>query len=422
MELTVERNFKKVNTRIRIKSIDRVIFFFMFLSTLFIGADVIGINIGVNFRLDQIFLVITALLMTLRNNFKIRDNKWIAFFLIFTLLSTILAINIQRAALFYFSIVYNVIFLFYLYSNFVSYYGPKLFIKLFRNTMYIQFLLMCAQFALKVFFNYEIPFMPSYGSYMGIERFSLWFYEPSYLSTFIAIWLVSSLYFMIICNSKGYIKDVIMALLMILMSTSTSGFILIALSIAVIYLMWIANNITVKKLLALVGVIILGLVLMLIFSDIFDVFIKRLFVNSLDESSGGRVTQWAETFEVFKDNSLFGIGGGNYGAYLGFDNSYVPSNVTLELMAVHGIFSAIAFYGLTISLIVRAIKLCKKSNGRCKTVVAYTVALVIFTIILQFNQGYLRLYHWMLFGILDGMIIYYNRKLKYTNKMKGICY
>ena len=41
---------------------------------------------------------------------------------------------------------------------------------------------------------------------------------------------------------------------------------------------------------------------------------------------------------------------------------------------------------------------------------------MIFTIILQFNQGYLRLYHWMLFGILDGMIIYYNRKLRFINR------
>ena len=159
----------------------------------------------------------------------------------------------------------------------------------------------------------------------------------------------------------------------------------------------------------------------IIFNNIFEVFVKRLFVNSLDSSSGGRITQWKETFIVFKENPLFGIGGGNYGSYLGMENNYVPSNVTLELMAVHGIFSTIAFYGLTVSLFIRGIKVYKCSRGKYKTLIAYCVALVIFTIVLQFNKGYLRLYHWMIFGVLDGMIHYYSRRQIFICRMKGMC-
>lgn len=424
MELMLDRGVKKVNKVSKVNLFDRIIFFFMFLSTLFIGADIIGINVGVNFRFDQILLAITTILMLIKNRFKIYNNKWIFLFLGFSLISVIFAINTKRSVLFYFSIVYNVVFIYLLYANFVRTYGPKIFLKIFRYTMYIQFLLMVMQFALKVFLNYEFPFMPSYGKYMGIERFSLWFYEPSYLSTFVTIWFVISFYFLLICGSKSYIKDVIMAGLMVLMSTSSSGFIMIALTILTVYALWIIKDVNIKKIVTLVLLIVSVVVFLLVFRNIFDVFIKRLFVNSLDDSSGGRITQWKETFDVFKDNILFGVGPGNYGQYLGFENNYVPSNVTLELMATLGIFSAISFYMITLSLIVRGYKVYKKNRKRNRVLFAFIVALVLFTIILQINQGYLRLYHWMLFGIVEGLIIYYKknsfelkRKVKYGDSL-----
>ena len=53
MQAALDRSQLKVNTKTRLSSLDYLIFFFMFLSTLLIGADVIGINVGVNLRLDQ---------------------------------------------------------------------------------------------------------------------------------------------------------------------------------------------------------------------------------------------------------------------------------------------------------------------------------------------------------------------------------
>ena len=71
MQAALDRSQLKVNTKTRLSALDYLIFFFMFLSTLLIGADVIGINVGINLRLDQIFLVITTLLMILRNLYKL---------------------------------------------------------------------------------------------------------------------------------------------------------------------------------------------------------------------------------------------------------------------------------------------------------------------------------------------------------------
>ena len=114
---------------------------------------------------------------------------------------------------------------------------------------------------------------------------------------------------------------------------------------------------------------------------------------------------WAETWKVFIENPLFGVGPGNYGLYLGQEAGSVPSNVTLELLATLGIFATIAFYGLTLALCIQAVLLNrKKRNKGSRLLVACAVALLIFSVVLQANQGYLRLYHWLFFGMLSGGI------------------
>lgn len=412
MELALDRNKIKVHTVTRLNALDYLIFIFMFLSTLLIGADVIGINVGINLRLDQIFLIITTFLMIVRNRYKYKNNKWIILFAIFSLISVLTGFNLLRGVLYYFSIIYNIIFIFYLYYNFVLYYGPRRFLRIFRQTMYIQFFLLLLQFGLMMVFNYEIPFMPSYGEFKGIHRFSLWFYEPSYFATYVSIWLCVSLYFLLIVNKKGFILDVIFSLIMLVISTSTSGFVAIALTFAIIYLLWILKSISLKKLLFLLFVIIAAIVFRVVFDHLYTLFINRLFTSSLDSSTGGRVSMWLETFEVFKEKPWFGVGPGNYGLYLGFDTAYVPSNVTLDLMATLGIFATIAFYALSLSLLYNALKVYKQGRKKFKILPAFCLALIVFTIILQVNQGYLRLYHWMLFGILYGLIAYYKKALR----------
>lgn len=280
-----------------------------------------------------------------------------------------------------------------------------MFIRIFRMTMKVQFFILLFQFALKLVTGYEFSILPSYGEYMGIYRFQIWFYEPSYLATYLVLWFSFSFMQFLLEGRKEYLIDLLMCLAMFLMSTSTSGFIGIALTVGVVYLIWLARGITTKKLIFPVILLAIFLVLRIAFASMFDVFIGRLFDSSLNEASGGRIDGWTETWKVILENPFFGVGPGNYGLYLGQEAGYVPTNVSLELLATLGIGGFIAFYGLTASLFVRAVALYRRERSESAFLIfAFAVALILFTVILQINQGYLRLYHWMAFGVLAGAL------------------
>ena len=189
------------------------------------------------------------------------------------------------------------------------------------------------------------------------------------------------------------------------MTTSSTGYVGVALVIATVYLIWIARSISIKKILVLSLIIGLIVAFRFIFRSVFDVFIGRIFENGLESASGGRIQGWAEAYAVYQDHILFGVGPGNYGLYLVNDTSYLPSNVTLELLSTTGIFATIAFNMITFSYLIRTILINRKLHSNLShTLVASVFALLMFTIILQVNQGYLRLYHWMFFGTIEGII------------------
>ena len=224
-------------------SLDLFIHLFCFVSLLLIGADRWGIElIGVNFRVDQLFLCIFALLLVVKKAYRFTFNGWIAAFLFLSLISTLFAVSIMRGILFYCSIVYNVLFLFYALASYVKCYGFGMFIRIFRMTMKVQFFILLFQFALKLVTGYEFSFLPSYGEYMGIYRFQIWFYEPSYLATYLVLWFSFSLMRFLLRGCREYLVDLLMCLAMFLMSTSTSGFIGIALTVVVVYCMWLARG------------------------------------------------------------------------------------------------------------------------------------------------------------------------------------
>lgn len=388
-------------------SLDSVIHFFCFLSVLFIGADKWGINVGVNLRLDQVFLVILTLLLALKNAFMLTENKWIILFSVFTLISAFLAFNFFRGVIFYFSIVYNIVFIFYCFESYVRVYGIFKFIKILRTTFYAQFFLLAVQFAFKVLFGFEFSFLPAYGEYMGIPRFNLWFYEPSYLATYVVFWFALAVYMLVLKEDVSYLFDVFISAITLVVSTSTTGFLGIALVVVLVYIAWILRGITLKKIIFLFVLIAAIIAFRFIFSSLFDTFIARIFTSGIDSASGGRVSQWKETAEVFFKNPFFGVGPGNYGLYVLGDAAYVPSNVTLELLATTGIFSTVAFYGISVSLANKAAKLKKRANTKeTGILMACVFALFIFTVVLQANQGYLRLYHWMFMGFISGGIKY----------------
>ena len=384
---------------------DLFVHVFAFISVLLIGADIWGVNVGVNLRLDQIFLLVLSFLLLLKNGFALSKNKFVAAFCAFALISAIGAVSPVRGVIFYCSIIYNVFFVYLCFYNYVLIYGTEKFVSILRKTCYVQFLIILLQFALKVLFKYELPFLPGYGEYMGVYRFCIWFYEPSYLATYMTFWLTLSLSKLLLKKDYSYVKDCVLCLLVMLISTSSSGFAGIAFSFILVYVLWLFGGISLKKL-SVIFVAAVGVMCVKIFlPNLFDAFISRIFSGDLNGATGGRVEGWTETLEVFKKNVLFGVGPGCYGIYLGKGTSYVPTNVTLELMATLGIFAAVAFYAFTVWLVVKSFKIYgNRRDDAGFTLFALALSLIVFTVILQVNQGYLRLYHWMFFGVIAGGI------------------
>lgn len=394
-----------------IKLSNFVIDIFVFLSTLLIGADVIGIEIlDVNIRLVQVFQVIALFFMLVFKKVDFKINLIMILFLISFAISSIFAFNISRSILFLFSAIFNVFIIYILYINYIRFFGINKFIKLFRITCYIQAIILCIQFAIKIFFDYDIPFLPNYGEFMGIPRFQLWFYEPSYLVTYMIFWFTLSLYMFLINNKTSYLLDVILSFCLFIVSTSTSGFIGLAMTIVLIYLLWLTKGFNKKKLIFPIVVVVLCVAVYLIFPDMVKHFVGRLFTMTLDEASGGRISAYTQTFTVFKENVLFGVGSGCYGLYLGLGTDVVPTNVTLDLLATLGIVGTVLFYAIYLKMFVDVYKLYKVNKSSHRIIAPLILGLIMFTILLQFNQGYLRLYHWMIFGMVEGAISYYKRQ------------
>lgn len=411
------QEIKTQNKKIKISEVridlNLFIHIFCFISVLFIGADIYAVEIiGVKFRLDQIFLTVLIVLLIAKNGYLLKANLWIILFAVLSFVSVVFAGSKFRALLFWLSILYNIFIMFYGFASYVNRYGLNTFISILRKTFYVQFVILLFQYFLKVTFGFELSLLPSYGYFGTVPRFKLWFYEPSYLATYLIIWFALSFYMFVLGGEKNYIVDIVLAFLMLLISTSTTGFVGIALVAATVFVLWFfKGKFTLKKIIYPLVFVVIILVVCCLFSDVYDLFVARLFNMSLNEASGGRVSKWAETYGVFKDNIWFGVGPGNYGLYLGEDAGYVPSNISLELLATLGIAGFIAFYGLTASLLINSVKAYKRDkNPQTLLLVACAYALLIFTIILQANQSYLRLYHWMFLGVLWGGVLKYGKK------------
>ncbi len=396
------------------KHIDKLIYIVTFLSVLLIGADMFSVEIKYTFKLPQLLLMLLTGLLIITKKYKVRKDKLMIAFLATSLVSTIFALNISLAIAYYMFIVVNAVTIYYCISSFVQEYGIKKMVDLLRITFFVQFGILIFQYLLVVLFKFEIPFMPSYGEHLGIPRFRLWFYEPSYMATYVLVWLTLGLTMLFIYGKKDYIKDVTCSTIMLVLSTSTSGFIGIVAAFGLVFVIWCLKGWKKEKLIIPGVMILIFIAIRFIFPDMYDHFIGRLFSESLNDASGGRIDKWMESIKVIIDRPLLGVGPGNYGNYFGDSIEYVPSNVTLDLVSTLGFFGLL-FYGLHITLGLDFYKLYKTKiaeREEFKLVFGLLMGLFIFVLILQVNQGYLRLYHWMLLGIIYGSLRYLENELE----------
>lgn len=409
----MQSNLVAVKQGQAVRSSYGVIDFMTFLTILFIGADIFGIDIGVNIRMVQILAVFTIFLLVVKNKYALpKTNVNIVLMIAFFLVSCFLS-QYKRITLPYFMwFVYNYIFIFGLAYSYILYFGFRRFYSIFRMTMYLQVILIAIQFLAELL-GHPIPFF-STGTFHGIPRPAIWFYEPSYFATYLSFWLTVSLVMYVCFKDKKQLCSVLFSLLGMVLCTASTGFVAIGLAVVIVILYSIRKNRLGTIIKFALMLLILALIAYCLFRDIVNTFVLRLITQGIKGSDGGRTSMYGEIWTVFKDNWLFGVGPGAYGYYMGEDRSYVPSNVTLELLSTCGILVTILFYIFVFKIIYNAYKVGKKYRNNY--LIACSFGLLVFMIVLQANQNYLRLYMWMFFGILAG----YTRIIKKNNMARGI--
>ena len=268
--------------------IDKIIHIITFVNVLFIGSDIFSFEIiGVTVRYVQISLVLGFLLILYKRKEKIKITNILIWYLCVMLITSILAVNIKLGIIYYFSILYNSIFVFLYFKEYIKEYKIEQFTKLFRNTSYIiGLLIICVSILQK--FGIEIL---NYGYYLGVYRINLWFFEPSYLSTYLSIWYSLSLFYLIIKKDKSYLLDIVLSIISFILSTATTGFIAIIVAFVLVIFLSI-NKMKLKHYLyILAGVALSSVVMVLVFPNVFEVFFLRLF-EGISQASGDRIKRY----------------------------------------------------------------------------------------------------------------------------------
>lgn len=364
----------------------------MLVAVVFIGSDIWGVELaGVNVRFIQIYYIFIFIYMAAKNELRLILPKPVCLFLLFYALSFLFSVNIINSFLYFIFVIYNVFVLGAIFYSYICFRGKEKFIGVFRFSLLIITVLIVVSAALGNVFGVYIPFF-SYQTYLGIVRTALWCYEPSYLATFLILYLGFALYNLFVNDDMRYVYDTVMAVISLVLTTATTAFVGIAagfLIVSVIKLIKIkfVKDKMVFLLKCVLAVAAIFLLVALFMPDVYDVFVTRLFNQSPASSTGGRINTYGEDFKLFLEYPLLGVGPNNYGYYLHGDSDWQPTNVTLELLTTTGLFATGAFYAFMLAPLFSG-----KANRTSK---AGMFAMVLFLLVLQANQGYMRLYMWM---------------------------
>lgn len=353
----------------------------MLLYFLLSGADIFSTRIFDNtVRLVNIYAIMLVIYLIIIKKYKF--NKEISKIYLtviivhfFSIFYSILPVN---------SLLYLIYAIFYLFFtlNLIYSWGKSKKVGEIINVYIMSFriisILTITQFILG---NTGILKILSYQVHRGIFRPALWFYEPSYLATFLTLY-----YMLTLILRKKYFKDLLFSILTISLTTSSTGYISIVIGI-IIYLVLsnekIKEKIKILLLITIAGINILSGIL-IVKSNIIDVFIGRLFRSGISSSSGIRMKVNIESLKIIKENFWVGIGANTFQEYFGSS----PMNVTLEIFSTLGIIGGII---LLLFFIIITLKIYKNKNLIYQ---AFAISFLLFFIILQANQNYMRLYMW----------------------------
>lgn len=387
----------------------------MFTAILFSGTDIWALNLGVNIRYIQIIYVAILFIYIFkyepRLKFRVGYVLWPLFLFVFSgYLSTLFAIDRIQSVKYLVWIFYTVLILIPMFYLYVSRLGINKLETILKTVVVVLFILIVGQLILDMILKIELPFLRSQ-HHEGVTRVALWFYEPSYLASFMAIFVGYFAYRVFINNRFDLIKILVLAVLCMVATTSTTGFMAIAFLFALIVFAKViaVRDVREKAIILSIALIILVIaitVMALAFRSVFDKFVLRIFSQGLAKASGERISDYGNQFDAFKSAPIFGVGLDCYGVFMG-DPSLVASNISLELLATMGVFGFIAFYLIFAVLLFEVfISKRRKCYHISKAIVFSTLFLIV---VLQANQNFMRLYLWMMVAISYGATAYEKR-------------
>ncbi|EPB8145903.1 O-antigen ligase family protein [Clostridium perfringens] len=375
--------------------------YLIFLNMLLIGSDIFSFRIlGSTIRVVQFLLLLTSFFLVLKNKYRVTNVFSMILFIIVNMISTMISYDKMSSLLYVLWTIFNYLFVFCLFYSWARERENEFIYNLWRKTFLLQGFFIIIQFALELV---GIKILNSQ-NYFGIPRPALWFYEPSYLATYFIIFFVISFYMFINTEEKIYRNDTILSIIFLVFITSSTGFIGIFIGFLICILFTKQKILKKSKNIfkAVIIIIICSIVTYKLYPKIFDVFIGRLFNEGLIISSGNRMIGWKEAFNVFKENMLLGVGPDSYQTYTG--SLIPPTNVTLEMLSYIGLIGLITFIIFIVSVIRTSFKKTRKIDiNNLMFSKAIFISFLVFLIVLQFNQNYLRLYMWMQLGIIAGL-------------------
>lgn len=385
-----------------------IIFFLVLLTA---GGDILSIKVaGLTVRLVAVFAFV-GLLLLLTSGKKIFVDKTSTYMLLGLTFSSLVSLYASydyfRTAAYTLWLLYIAIILIPFIHATVKYLDNKTVINYWIMSNRIQASLLLLQTL--------IMFV---GNTLSInDRPSLWFYEPSYAAIYFSAYFAFSLY-LSACGRSRYRIDLLLGLFALLVLTSATAIISIAISL-------IAVSMLAKKIkyLFLIGAVIYLLLYLgsisyfsesyayqLMFGFLFNESDGSInFVDSLLLRAGNRPERFFNGINAFVANPLIGIGFGSDNVFNTVHGSNLTSiennpfiNPFIEIFATMGVLGG----GLFVIFIFTSISTIGKYFNRPESLVeskAIIIGLLVMFATMQFEGTLLRFYLWVLFGLVLGI-------------------
>jgi len=398
----------------------------IFMVIIFASFDVfLAVDIcGYTFRIAQIFLIIALgmfAISIIRGN-KVIISKESIPLLVWICLQGVFIFNspsFKNAFLYFLWLLLDAAIIVIIQHFFSSKDGMAILFKVYMMSFYILSLVGMVQWILAMI---GIPIFIEMGTFGKFPRINGFCFEPSYYATYILPgWIISSY---LLENGSEIIKKsfvrrcFIATTIAMIISTSRMGWLCMGLWIVFRFITMSKLFITKKldkqkKVIFLMGIIlIIALVIILaIWSRFYDlnVFFQGIGINGTSShSSSKRIFQFKRTLALFEDSPFIGYSlGGVDAAYALKYGLKLESGLAMcvwaEVLVASGVVGTLVFLWWFI-------KLFLSLRGKIVSVETKSIIYAFLgeCFILSFNQNILRIYFWVLLGMMNLFI--YNCK------------